>query len=85
MARRWLRALLKERAYGRGIRVDVRWCDTNALGHVNHAVFVTYRQESRDAFYALMLGIHPVYVVVRLEVEPIPFSEIERAPAWRQP
>jgi acyl-CoA thioester hydrolase len=48
--------------------VDVRWRDTDALSHVNHAVFVTYLEEARDAFYAQILGSDPIYVVVRLEV-----------------
>jgi acyl-CoA thioester hydrolase len=49
--------------------VGVRWRDTDALGHVNHAVFLTYLEEGRDAFYAQVLGSDPVYVVVRLEVD----------------
>jgi acyl-CoA thioester hydrolase len=49
--------------------VTVRWRDTDALGHVNHAVFLTYLEEGRDAFYAQMLGSDPIYVVVRLEVD----------------
>jgi len=48
--------------------VDVRWRDIDALAHVNHAVFLTYLEEARDAFYARMLGSDPIYVVVRLEV-----------------
>jgi acyl-CoA thioester hydrolase len=48
--------------------VDVRWRDIDALAHVNHAVFVTYLEEARDAFYAQMIGSEPIYVVVRLEV-----------------
>jgi acyl-CoA thioester hydrolase len=48
--------------------VDVRWRDTDALGHVNHAVFLTYLEEGRDAFFAQHLG-DPMYVVVRLEVD----------------
>jgi len=49
-------------------RVDVRWRDTDALGHVNHVVFLTYLEEGRDAFYAQVLG-DPYYVVVRLEID----------------
>jgi acyl-CoA thioester hydrolase len=49
--------------------VDVRWRDVDALGHVNHAVFLTYLEEGRDAFFAQILGSDPVYVVVRLEVD----------------
>ena len=41
----------------------------DALGHVNHAVFLTYLEEGRDAFYARTLGSDPIYVVVRLEVD----------------
>src|SRR5580704_18412385 len=36
--------------------VMVRWRDTDALGHVNHVVFLTYLEEARDAFYAQVLG-----------------------------
>ena len=49
--------------------VTVRWRDTDALGHVNHAVFLTYLEEGRDAFFAQVLGADPIYVVVRLEVD----------------
>ncbi len=49
--------------------VDVRWRDVDALGHVNHAVFLTYLEEGRDAFFAQVLGGDPMYVVVRLEVD----------------
>ena len=49
--------------------VDVRWRDTDALGHVNHAVFLTYLEEGRDAFYSSVTGTDPFYVVVRLEVD----------------
>lgn len=48
--------------------VHVRWRDTDALGHVNHAVFLTYLEEGRDAFYAQAVG-DPSYVVARLEVD----------------
>lgn len=48
--------------------VTVRWRDVDALGHVNHAVFLTYLEEGRDAFYTRTLGADPNYVVVRLEV-----------------
>lgn len=49
--------------------VDVRWRDTDALGHVNHVVFLTYLEEGRDAFYTRALGSEPSYVVVRIEVD----------------
>ncbi len=50
-------------------QVDVRWRDTDALGHVNHAVFLTYLEEGRDAFFEELLGSEPLYVVVRLEID----------------
>ena len=50
-------------------QVDVRWRDLDALGHVNHAVFLTYLEEGRDAFFAQTLASDPIYVVVRLEVD----------------
>ena len=49
--------------------VHVRWRDTDALGHVNHAVFLTYLEEGRDAFYIQALGSDPHYVVARLEID----------------
>jgi acyl-CoA thioester hydrolase len=48
--------------------VTVRWRDTDALGHVNNAVFLTYLEEGRDAFYGQVLG-DPIYVVARLEID----------------
>jgi acyl-CoA thioester hydrolase len=48
--------------------VRVRWSDSDALGHVNHAVFLTYLEEGRDAFYLQVLG-DPNYVVVRIEMD----------------
>ena len=49
--------------------VDVRWRDTDALGHVNHAVFLTYLEEGRDAFFVQTLGGEPDYVVARIEID----------------
>ncbi len=49
--------------------VAVRWRDTDALGHVNHVVFLTYLEEGRDAFFARVLGSDPIYVVVRIEID----------------
>ncbi len=49
--------------------VEVRWRDVDALGHVNHAVFLTYLEEGRDAFFTETLGRDPLYVVVRIELD----------------
>lgn len=49
--------------------VAVRWRDSDALGHVNHAVFLTYLEEGRDAFFIRVLGSDPSYVVARIELD----------------
>jgi len=50
-------------------QVRVRWRDVDSLGHVNHAIFLTYLEEGRDAFFASLLGAEPLYVVVRIEID----------------
>ena len=50
-------------------QVSVRWRDVDGLGHVNHAVYLTYLEEGRDAFYVQALGGDPHYVVVRVEID----------------
>jgi acyl-CoA thioester hydrolase len=50
-------------------QVNLRWRDVDALGHVNHAVFLTYLEEGRDAFYMQALGRDPHYVVARVEID----------------
>jgi YbgC/YbaW family acyl-CoA thioester hydrolase len=50
-------------------QVSVRWRDVDGLGHVNHAVFLTYLEEGRDAFYVHTLGRDPHYVVARVEAD----------------
>ncbi|HEY1915623.1 MAG TPA: thioesterase family protein [Streptosporangiaceae bacterium] len=48
--------------------VVVRWRDVDAFGHVNNAVFLTYLEEGRDAFYEQVLG-DPDYVLARAEID----------------
>ncbi|MBO0773302.1 MAG: acyl-CoA thioesterase [Actinobacteria bacterium] len=48
--------------------VGVRWRDVDALGHVNHAVFLTYLEEARDAFFEQVVG-DLMYVMVRIELD----------------
>jgi acyl-CoA thioesterase FadM len=38
-------------------------------GRVNQAVFLTYPEEGRDAFYVHALGRDPHYVVARVEID----------------
>lgn len=37
-------------------RVEIRWRDLDALGHVNNAVYATYLEEARDAWFVRALG-----------------------------
>jgi acyl-CoA thioester hydrolase len=53
-------------------RVEIRWRDMDAYGHVNNAVYLTYLEEARDAWAQRVLG--PVtetwdFVLVRVEVD----------------
>lgn len=50
-------------------QVSLRWRDTDALGHVNHAVFLTYLEVGRDAFYEEVFSSDPIYVVARIELD----------------
>jgi acyl-CoA thioesterase FadM len=37
-------------------RIEIRWRDLDAFGHVNHVVFLTYLEESRDEWLGRSLG-----------------------------
>lgn len=37
-------------------RVEIRWRDVDAYGHVNNAVYLTYLEEARDAWVEKVLG-----------------------------
>jgi acyl-CoA thioester hydrolase len=50
-------------------RVSTRWRDGDPFGHVNHAVFITYLEEARDAWLTATLGSNRVYVIVRIEID----------------
>ena len=49
--------------------VPLRWRDSDALGHVNHAVFLTSLEVGRDAFVTELLQADPEYVIVRIELD----------------
>jgi acyl-CoA thioester hydrolase len=54
-------------------RIDIRWRDLDAFGHVNQAVYQTYGEELVDAWFRDVLDL-PVgevwdYVVVRLTTD----------------
>jgi acyl-CoA thioester hydrolase len=37
-------------------RIEIRWRDVDAYGHVNNAVYLTYLEEARDAWSTRVLG-----------------------------
>jgi acyl-CoA thioester hydrolase len=53
---------------GEGHRVPVRWRDIDGLGHVNHAVVLTYFEEGRDAWLRSHGIARDEYVVGRCSV-----------------
>jgi len=38
-------------------RIDIRWRDCDAYGHVNQAVYLTYAEETLDQFFRDRLGL----------------------------
>jgi acyl-CoA thioester hydrolase len=40
-------------------RIEIRWRDLDAYGHVNQAVYVTYAEEVLDAWLRERLGLEP--------------------------
>jgi acyl-CoA thioester hydrolase len=53
-------------------RVEIRWRDVDALGHVNNAVYATYLEECRDEWLERGLGDDEAawdFVVARLEID----------------
>ncbi|MFB3854366.1 MAG: acyl-CoA thioesterase [Vicinamibacterales bacterium] len=62
--------------------IEVRFCDIDALGHVNNAVFFTYMEEARVAFGRAILGRRGLegldYILARAECDfrrPIRFGD----------
>ncbi len=39
-----------------GRRIEIRWRDMDAYGHVNNAVYLNYLEEARDAWVQSVLG-----------------------------
>lgn len=37
-------------------RIEIRWRDVDAYGHVNNAVYLTYLEEARDEWLQTVLG-----------------------------
>jgi acyl-CoA thioester hydrolase len=52
--------------------MEIRWRDLDAYGHVNHVVYLTYLEESRDEWLGRALGDPEGvwnYVVARVEID----------------
>ena len=53
-------------------RIEIRWRDLDAFGHVNHVVFLTYLEEARDEWLGRALGDPALvwsFVIARVEVD----------------
>jgi acyl-CoA thioester hydrolase len=53
-------------------RIEIRWRDLDALGHVNNAVYATYLEEGRDEWMDRALegaGDLSDYVLVRVAID----------------
>ena len=53
-------------------RVEIRWADVDAFGHVNNAVYATYLEECRDEWLDEALGHGDAawdYVIARLAID----------------
>lgn len=59
----------QERAVVFEYAVRTRWADGDPFGHVNHAVLMTYLEETRDAWLIAALGSNRLYVIVRIEID----------------
>lgn len=53
--------------------IDVRFADLDALGHVNHAVFITYLEHARTRWWQALLAGRPFqeegFLVARVEID----------------
>jgi acyl-CoA thioester hydrolase len=52
-------------------RIEIRWRDSDAFGHVNNAVYLTYLEEVRDEWLAGILDAATVweFVLVRVAID----------------
>src|SRR4051794_9755320 len=52
-------------------RIEVRWHDQDALGHVNNAVYLNYAEEVRDEWLARTLGPETIggWLIARIEID----------------
>ena len=53
-------------------RIEIRWRDLDAYGHVNNSVFLTYLEEARDEWLGRVFGTTGAladYVVARVAID----------------
>jgi acyl-CoA thioester hydrolase len=52
-------------------RVEIRWRDMDAFGHVNHSVYATYFEEVRDEWLVSLLGLERLwnFIVRRIAID----------------
>ena len=52
-------------------RVEIRWSDVDAFGHVNNAVYATYLEECRDEWLDAAIGDEASwsFVIARLAID----------------
>jgi acyl-CoA thioester hydrolase len=54
-------------------RIEIRWRDVDAYGHVNNAVYLNYLEEARDAWVQAVLGAVSGstwdFVLARVEID----------------
>jgi acyl-CoA thioester hydrolase len=52
-------------------RIEIRWRDSDAFGHVNNAVYLTYLEEVRDEWLAGLLDTATVweFVLARVAID----------------
>ncbi|MCZ7587464.1 MAG: acyl-CoA thioesterase [Gaiella sp.] len=53
-------------------RIEIRWRDVDALGHVNNAVYATYLEDARDEWMTQALGSEESlwdYVLARVAID----------------
>ena len=63
-------------------RVSLRWRDVDLLGHVNHALYLSFMSEARDRLGAAALGPRATeeFVVARIEIDYL--SEVRLEQEW---
>src|SRR4051794_36322550 len=59
------RAICEARPVPHRKRIEIRWSDMDAFGHVNHSRFLTYLEEARDELLTDLLGDAVYRMVVR--------------------